>query len=69
MGAVIGHELIHGFDDQGSQYDLHGNLNNWWTNDSVKAFREASQCIVNQYSNYKMGGTPVSCYNIVHNNF
>ena len=46
MGAVIGHELTHGFDDQGAQFDAEGNLRDWWTPEDQKAFKERTQCIV-----------------------
>ncbi|HJZ77175.1 MAG TPA: M13 family metallopeptidase [Vicinamibacterales bacterium] len=49
-GAVIGHELTHGFDDQGRQFDAQGNLKDWWTPDDAKAFDERAQCTVDQYS-------------------
>ena len=52
IGAVIGHEITHGFDDQGSQYDAYGNLKNWWTPSDLKAFKERGQCIVDQASQY-----------------
>ena len=51
-GAVIGHELTHGFDDEGRQFDAKGNLNDWWTPDDAKAFEEKSSCLVNQFSSY-----------------
>jgi len=52
MGIVFGHELTHGFDDQGSKYDENGNLNNWWTtNDSVKFYTKTKK-IVNQFNKY-----------------
>jgi endothelin-converting enzyme/putative endopeptidase len=51
-GAVIGHELTHGFDDQGRQFDSAGNLNDWWTPEDGKAFDERASCLVNQYSNF-----------------
>ncbi len=53
IGAVIGHEITHGFDDQGSQYDAQGNLRDWWTADSAKKFKERSGAIVKQYSEYE----------------
>ncbi len=56
IGFVIGHEITHGFDDQGAKFDGHGNLNNWWTAEDLKKFQAATQCIVNQYSNYKVEG-------------
>jgi predicted metalloendopeptidase len=52
IGAVIGHELTHGFDDQGSQFDAQGNLKNWWTPEDTKAFKERTQCLVDQYDGY-----------------
>lgn len=59
MGAVVGHEISHGFDDQGSQYDKTGNLNNWWTESSRDGFNNASSCILKQYSQYKVQGKRV----------
>ncbi len=53
IGAVIGHEMTHGFDDQGRQYDAQGNLKDWWTADSAKKFKERSGAIVKQYSEYE----------------
>jgi endothelin-converting enzyme/putative endopeptidase len=52
IGAVIGHELTHGFDDQGRQYDAKGNLRDWWTEADAKAFEERADCLVKQYGNY-----------------
>ena len=52
IGAVIGHELTHGFDDQGAQFDKDGNLNDWWTPEDKKAFKERTQCLVKQYDSY-----------------
>lgn len=52
IGVAIGHEITHGFDDQGRQFDLDGNLVDWWGNDTAEAFKEKSQCFVDQYSNY-----------------
>jgi endothelin-converting enzyme/putative endopeptidase len=52
IGAVIGHELTHGFDDQGSQFDAEGNLRDWWTADDKKKFEERTSCISNQYGNF-----------------
>ena len=49
-GAVIGHELTHGFDDQGRQFDARGNLEDWWTAADGKAFDDRAQCFVDQYS-------------------
>ncbi|XP_043526357.1 neprilysin-1 isoform X2 [Frieseomelitta varia] len=54
IGVVIGHEITHGFDDKGRQFDKDGNMMQWWNNATVKAFRERAQCIVEQYSRYKL---------------
>ncbi|MCW8471088.1 M13 family metallopeptidase [Fluoribacter gormanii] len=52
IGFVMGHEMTHGFDDQGAQFDGHGNLKNWWTPSDLEKFKTATQCIVNQFSQY-----------------
>jgi putative endopeptidase len=52
VGAVVGHELTHGFDDEGRQFDEKGNLRDWWTEADAKAFEERAACIVNQYGGY-----------------
>ncbi|EZA54238.1 Membrane metallo-endopeptidase-like protein [Ooceraea biroi] len=54
IGVVIGHEITHGFDDKGRQFDKDGNMMQWWNNATIKAFRERAQCIVDQYSRYKL---------------
>lgn len=54
IGAVIGHEITHGFDNQGSQRDKYGNLYDWWSPDTKKKFQEKSKCFVDQYNNYKL---------------
>jgi len=51
-GGTIGHELTHGFDDEGSQFDATGNLKNWWTDEDRKKFDERTKCVSGQYSNY-----------------
>jgi endothelin-converting enzyme/putative endopeptidase len=51
-GATIGHELTHGFDDEGRKFDAKGNLRDWWTESDAKAFEERAQCIVDQYADY-----------------
>jgi putative endopeptidase len=56
MGVVVGHELTHGFDDQGSQYDAVGNLVNWWAPETEKKFKERTQCVKDQYSQYTIAG-------------
>jgi predicted metalloendopeptidase len=54
IGAVIGHEITHGFDDQGANFDLQGNLKDWWTPDDKKKFNEKAECIVNQFAAYEV---------------
>jgi putative endopeptidase len=56
VGAVIGHEITHGFDDQGSQFDGHGNLVNWWSKEDDQKFQVGVDCIVNQFSSYIVDG-------------
>jgi putative endopeptidase len=53
-GGTIGHELTHGFDDEGSQFDAKGNLTNWWTKDDRKKFDGRTKCVADQYSKYVM---------------
>ena len=50
IGAVIGHEISHGFDDSGSRYDADGNLKNWWTDEDLKQFTTLGSSLANQYS-------------------
>lgn len=56
IGFVIGHELTHGFDDQGAKFDGHGNLKNWWTPLDLKRFEAATHCIMDQFSQYVVMG-------------
>ena len=51
-GGTIGHELTHGFDDEGRQFDAQGNLRDWWTAEDEKAFVERATCISDQYAQY-----------------
>ena len=53
IGAVIGHEISHAFDDQGSQYDGDGNLNNWWTEEDSETFAALTKKLISQYSVYQ----------------
>ena len=57
IGAVIGHEMTHGFDDQGHQFDAQGNLRNWWTKQDEANFMQRANAIVAQYSSYAPIGT------------
>jgi putative endopeptidase len=52
IGVVIGHEISHGFDDQGAQYDAQGRLDNWWTAEDLKNFQEKGACVVKQFDGY-----------------
>ena len=52
IGAVIGHEMTHGFDDEGSQFDAEGNMRDWWTAQDKKEFNQRTQCVADQYSGY-----------------
>jgi len=54
MGSVIGHELTHGFDDQGSKFDPQGNLKNWWTPEDLKNFQARGECIVKQFDSFEV---------------
>lgn len=51
-GGVIGHELTHGFDDEGSQFDAQGNLANWWTDADNKEFKQRTQCVADEYDKF-----------------
>ena len=67
IGVVIGHEMTHGFDDQGSKYDGKGNLRDWWTPADHKAFDARTECIANEYSGFEaapaQGNTPAAYLN------
>ncbi len=54
IGAVIGHEFSHGFDDQGSKYDAQGNLNDWWTAEDRKLFDERTKVLVEQFNKFEV---------------
>ncbi len=54
IGAVIGHEMGHGFDDQGSRYDATGNLRNWWTEHDLAEFKKRTKALIEQYNQYKV---------------
>lgn len=59
IGAVIGHELTHGFDDEGGQFDAKGNLRNWWTEADRKNFTDRAKCVSDQFSGYTIEGSRV----------
>lgn len=50
IGAIVGHEISHGFDDTGRNYDEAGNLRNWWSNATLKEYKSRASCIEKQYS-------------------
>ena len=54
MGSVIGHEMTHGFDDQGRQYDAAGNLANWWTDADMAKFKERAECVIKQFDGFEV---------------
>ena len=57
---MIGHEITHGFDDEGRQYDEQGNLHNWWEPSTVNEFLNKTQCIIEQYGSYRIDSLNVS---------
>lgn len=60
IGVVMGHELTHAFDDQGREYDKDGNLRPWWQNSSVEAFKNRTECMVDQYTQYTINGEHIN---------
>ncbi len=54
IGAVIGHEMTHGFDDEGRQFDAQGNLRDWWTKQDAAEFAKRTDCVAEQYGDYKI---------------
>ncbi|XP_073816909.1 neprilysin-4-like [Musca autumnalis] len=59
LGSLISHELIHGFDDTGRNFDKFGNSRNWWDDKSTEAFNNRTKCFVHQYKNYIYNGHPL----------
>ena len=58
IGATMGHELTHGFDDQGRLYDAEGNLKNWWTDDDAKGFQARAERVARQYDAFEVAARP-----------
>ncbi|MBC7976904.1 MAG: M13 family metallopeptidase [Myxococcales bacterium] len=56
LGVLVGHELTHGFDDRGAQFDADGNLVDWWQPDTAQLFKQRTQCVIDQYSSYEVAG-------------
>ena len=54
IGAVIGHEMSHGFDDSGAKFDAEGNLANWWSDEDLKSFKSRAQCVIDQFSSFEV---------------
>jgi putative endopeptidase len=54
IGSIIGHEITHGFDDQGAQFDPNGNLKNWWTVQDLKNFQGRGECIAKQFDGFEV---------------
>ncbi len=60
FGMIIGHEITHGFDDEGAKYDGYGNLNNWWTENDFKKYSLITKKIAEQYNQYSINGTNIN---------
>lgn len=76
MGFAIGHEITHGFDDVGRQYDEDGILIDWWGKETETSYIKKAQCIINQYSNYSspdvnlnVSMSYINCFNYCGLNF
>lgn len=52
IGAVIGHEMTHGFDDEGAKFDAEGNLKNWWSDADMKQFEDRAKCVIDQFNSF-----------------
>jgi len=68
IGFVIGHEITHGFDDQGRQFDKNGNLVDWWAKDTEAKFLKKAQCIIDQYGNYTAKEVGINVRKPIFNN-
>jgi len=60
VGTILGHEMSHAFDDDGSQYDAEGRLRDWWDAETVKGFKQRSQCISGVFDKYQVMGKHVN---------
>lgn len=63
LGNTVGHEITHGFDSNGGDYDLHGNEVTWWDDHTTEEFNENAQCFVKQYSRYTDAKTQLQVMN------
>jgi len=52
IGTILGHELTHGFDNNGRHFDSEGNLRQWWTNETISEYSEKTQCFIDHYNTY-----------------
>ncbi|KAF8938725.1 hypothetical protein BGZ47_008458 [Haplosporangium gracile] len=64
IGVVAGHEITHGFDNKGHQFDSMGRLTNWWSNSTTEAFNKKAQCFIDQYGNFTVKGPDEKDYNV-----
>jgi endothelin-converting enzyme len=64
MGLVLGHEITHGFDNEGGEFDATGKHENWWTNQTKHSFNEKAQCFVKQFSNDTYEGSGGKILNV-----
>jgi len=60
IGLFMGHEITHGFDDEGRKFDGHGNLEDWWTKEDSDKFNQKAQCIVDEYAQFSVGDTKLN---------
>jgi putative endopeptidase len=60
VGLFMGHEITHGFDDEGRQFDGHGNLHDWWTKEDAEKFDQKAECIVKEYGEFSVGDTKLN---------
>lgn len=66
IGSILGHELTHGFDNNGRKYDKYGNYRQWWSNSTIDKFENLTKCFVNQYSQFYVPEVDDrSCTNII----
>lgn len=65
IGFVIGHEITHGFDDQGRQFDLDGNLVDWWQTSTKIQYLEKARCIIEQYGNFTEPTTGLNVISVI----
>lgn len=56
IGSVMGHELTHGFDESGREYDKNGMMHEWWNSQTIENFKNATQCMIEQYSKFDVNG-------------